>query len=83
MKRKVYYRGTSNPHEPNLIASGEIRNSHNQVSGQCENGFSVADKLKDVYKFFTIICKVSGEPLEERGSDGETLLDIRTVRLIL
>lgn len=79
----TYYRGTNNPHEPNLIASGMIQQSFNSVSWKKEKGLSVVSNPAHVYDRFVIVYKVAGTPLKEVGSDGETLLDINTVRLPL
>ena len=80
---RTYYRGTNNPHEPNIIASGNIRISMNLLDGIKEAGLSVSDEVGNLFDRFSIVCKVTGDPLKDVGSDGETLLDVNTVRLIL
>ena len=79
----TFYRGTNNPHEPNLVASGTIQQSYNQVSWQSEVGLSVKGTREEVDPKYLITYKVAGVPLDTKGSDGEYLLDIKTVRIPL
>lgn len=79
----TFYRGTNNPHEPNLVASGIIQQSYNQVSWQSEEGLSVKPCRAEVDSKYLITYKVVGVPLKTKGSDGEVLLDIKTVRIPL
>ncbi|HLD90891.1 MAG TPA: hypothetical protein VI911_07765 [Patescibacteria group bacterium] len=83
MMFETYYRGTNNPHEPNIIASGNIKPSINHLTGKVEIGLSVSKEILTLCNYFAIIYKVTGEELQTSGSDGEILLDITTVRLAL
>lgn len=77
---KVYYRGTNNPHEPNIIASGQILHSFNHLTGTIEKGLSVSINTEELYNHFCIVYKVIGQE-SGYGSDGEILLNPYTVRL--
>lgn len=80
---KFYYRGTNNPHEPNLLAQGRLWPSINHITGQYEAGVSVSETPASLYTKFSIVCKVTGKVLDTPGSDGEILLDAETVRLLI
>lgn len=78
---KVYYRGTDNNDEPALISSGTLRPSTDHLSGKTEAGVSVSD-VPDVGKYFRYMYKVTGTELPEVGSDGEPLLDPKTMKFV-
>lgn len=79
----TFYRGTNNPHEPNLVASGTIQQSYNQLTWQTEVGLSARKTREEIDEKYLITYKVVGVPLSTKGSDGEYLLDINTVRIPL
>jgi hypothetical protein len=77
---KTYYRGTNNKKEEHLIASGNLRNSTNHVTGEKENGLSVSD-TPSVGKYFSYMYELTGKEIGT-GSDGEPLLDTNTIKFI-
>lgn len=78
---KVYYRGTDNTDEPTLILNGTLRQSTDHLSGKTEAGVSVSD-VPDVGNYFRYMYKVTGTELPEVGSDGEPLLDPKTMKFV-
>lgn len=78
---KVYYRGTNNKNEPDLITSGKLRPSIDHLTGKSESGVSVSD-VPDVGKYFQYLYKVTGTELSSVGSDGEPLLDPETMKFV-
>lgn len=90
---KLYYRGTNNKKEPDLIISGKMRASVNHKSNRKEQGLSVADVFNDksgvavsstfeqLLKYFKYVYIVSGEEIGI-GSDGEPLLDVSSLEFI-
>lgn len=77
---RYYYRGTNNADEPELIKSGLIRPSINHLTGDYEIGLSVSDVEEPLMKYFKYVYKVTGKEIG-LGSDGEPLLDIKTVKV--
>lgn len=77
-KEGVWYRTTNNPKEIEYIKKGEIRASVNHMTGEQESGLSVWERPKYPAKFE---YRISGE-LVGIGSDGEPLLDPKSVRLL-
>lgn len=78
--RKIYYRGTDNPDEENLVKTKTLRPSFNHVNNKQEIGISVSD-VPDVKKFFKYMYQISGIEIGE-GSDGEPLLDPKSVKFV-
>ena len=78
---KIYYRGTDNPDEQDLVTSGKLNPSINHETGKPEVGVSVSD-VSSVGKYFKFLYKVSGKELQHLGSDGEPLLDPKSMKFI-
>lgn len=78
---KIYYRGTDNPDEQELVTSGKLNPSINHETGKPEVGVSVSD-VSSVGKYFKFLYKVSGKELQHLGSDGEPLLDPKSMKFI-
>lgn len=78
---KIYYRGTDNPDEQELVTSGKLNPSINHETGKPEVGVSVSD-VSSVGKYFKFLYKVSGKELQHLGSDGEPLLDPTSMKFI-
>lgn len=77
---QVYYRGTNNPNEPELIRNKQIKLSHNHLTADNEAGLSVSDTIK-IKRYFKYVYLVSGNEVG-LGSDGEPLLDIQSLKFI-
>ena len=75
----VFYRGTNNKKEIELLKSGAIRPSTNHLTGEAEDGLSVFPKVE--YASHTYTYKVTGDIIGV-GADGEPLLDVKTVRAV-
>lgn len=80
INESVYYRGTDNISEPDLIKSGQLRNSTNKLTAKEESGVSVSD-VPDVKAHFKHMYKVTGKEVGI-GSDGEPLLDPKTMKFV-
>ena len=74
----VFYRATSSKKEAEYIRKGTIRPSVNHMTGKKEDGLSVWEISKYPSD---ILEKVSGDVIGI-GSDGEPLLDVKTVKLL-
>ena len=74
----VFYRATSSKKEAEYIRKGIIRPSANHMTGKKEDGLSVWEISKYPSD---ILEKVSGDVIGI-GSDGEPLLDVKTVKLL-
>lgn len=77
-KDGVFYRVTSNPKDAEYIKAGKIRPSKNHMTGSYEDGLSVWERPKYYDKYME---RLSGEVIGI-GSDGEPLLDVKTVKLL-
>lgn len=75
----VFFRGTNNPNEIQLLESGKLRNSKNHNTGESEDGVSVWDGMK--YASHDYTYKVSGD-IVGVGSDGEPILDPKTMKVV-
>ncbi|MDB4378628.1 minor capsid protein [bacterium] len=78
---KVYYRGTNNPDEIELVKAGTIRKSKNQLTGAYEEGLSVSDVEAPLKKYFKYTYRVTGKEVG-LGSDGEPLLDVNSLKIV-
>lgn len=76
----IYYRGTNNPDEDQLVRDKELRPSLNHITNKREKGISVSD-VPDVGKYFRYLYKLTGKEIGI-GADGEPLLDPTTVEFI-
>ena len=76
----VYYRGTDNKDEEELVKSKKIKPSVNHINKKYENGLSVSD-TDSVGKYFKYLYKVHGKEIGE-GSDGEPLLDVESLKFV-
>ena len=76
---KKYYRG-SNIDEKSLIDSGQLHLSKNHLTNKSEIGISVSDTPK-ILLYFKYVCVVTGKEIGE-GSDGEPLLDPKTMKFV-
>lgn len=76
-KDGVFWRVTGNAKEADYIRKGTIRASVNHMTNEVEDGLSVWERPKYFDKFTE---RLTGEVISI-GSDGEPLLDIKTVRL--
>lgn len=76
----VYYRGTNNSNEDQLVKSRQLRPSLNHITNKRERGISVSD-VPDVGKYFDFMYMLTGTEVGE-GADGEPLLDPNTVEFI-
>lgn len=74
----VFYRVTENAKDANYIKTGKIRASINHMTGQKEDGVSCWERPK---YFGTYMERITGD-LVGIGSDGEPLLDPKTIKLI-
>lgn len=74
----VFYRVTSNDKEAGYIKAGKIRKSKNHFTGEKEDGLSVWETIKYFDKH---LHKISGNVIGI-GSDGEPILDTKSVKLI-
>lgn len=74
----VFYRVTSNDKEAGYIKAGKIRKSKNHFTGEKEDGLSVWETVKYADKH---LHKISGEVIG-KGSDGEPILDVKSVKMI-
>lgn len=75
--RGEFWRGTDNPVEPQLLASGKLRASVNHVTGEVEVGLSVSSHLGTVVGYgYEHVYIVKGRVVGY-GSDGEPLLDVK------
>ena len=75
-----YFRGTNNREEEQLIKSKSLRPSINHLTGGKEKGISVSD-VPIIGKYFKHMNMLSGTEIGQ-GSDGEPLLDPKTVKFI-
>lgn len=80
VNESVYYRGTDNINEPDLIKSGQLKNSTNKLTAKEESGVSVSD-VPDVKAHFKHMYKVTGNEVGT-GSDGEPLLDPKSMKFV-
>lgn len=74
----VYYRVTDNPKEEEYLKNGTIRASVNHRTGEKEDGLSCWEIPKYIGKH---LYRISGE-IVGVGSDGEPVLDPKTVKLL-
>ena len=74
----LYYRGTNNENEINLIKNKSIMNSLNHITGIREIGLSVSDTMMPIIDYYEYVYTVNGIEIGI-GSDGEPLLDIETL----
>lgn len=75
---KIYYRGTNNKDEEELIQTGKIHKSKNHITGKYEKGLSVSD-TKNVGEYFKFLYTLSGKEIGV-GSDGEPVLDVGSLK---
>ena len=90
---KLYYRGTNNINEPQYIINGTFHLSKNHLTNKLEKGLSVADVFNNesgisvsstyeqLLKYFKYVYIVTGDEIGI-GSDGEPLLDVKTLKFI-
>lgn len=76
-KENIFYRVIGSEKEIEYIKKGTIRQSVNHLTGEKEDGLSVWE----IPKYAGNIIKVSGEIIGF-GSDGEPLLDVKSVKFI-
>lgn len=76
---KKYYRG-SNHDEKDLIDNNQLNPSINHLTNKKEIGVSVSDTPK-IMSYFKYVCIVTGKEIGE-GSDGEPLLDPKTIKFV-
>ena len=74
----VYYRVTDNPKEKEYLKNGTIRASVNHRTGEKEDGLSCWEIPKYFGKY---MYRISGKVVSV-GSDGEPVLDPKTVKLL-
>lgn len=74
----VFYRATSNKKDVDYIRKGTVRPSINHSTGGKEAGLSVWEIPKYFDQYFV---KLTGDVVDI-GSDGEPLLDVKTVKLV-
>lgn len=77
----TFWRMTNNTKEPRLAAAGQLRRSRNHADGFDEKGVSVADGAHYTMAGYTHGYRVTGEVVG-LGSDGEPLLDPKTIRVL-
>lgn len=77
---RIYYRGTNNPNEDQLVRTKQLRPSLNHITNKREQGISVSD-VPDVGKYFNHLYKLTGKEIGI-GADGEPLLDPTTIEFI-
>lgn len=77
---KIYYRGTNNPNESQLVRTKQLRPSLNHITNKREQGISVSD-VPDVGKYFNYLYTLTGKEIGI-GADGEPLLDPTTIEFI-
>ena len=77
---RIYYRGTNNRDEDQLVRAKQLRASLDHTTNKREKGISVSD-VADVGKCFNYLYKLTGKEIG-LGSDGEPLLDPTTVEFI-
>lgn len=78
--QKVYFRGTNNSKEDELVKSKQLRPSLNHITNKREIGVSVSD-VPDVGNYFQYLYKVTGTEVGT-GADGEPLLDPKTIEFV-
>lgn len=77
-KEGQFYRGTDNPKEIEYLKSGTMRVSTNHATGEKEDGVSVWESPKYLFKYqYRVTGEISGV-----GSDGEPLLDPKSIKLV-
>jgi hypothetical protein len=74
-----FWRFTNNKNELVLIKSGELRKSINHADGSCEKGLSVATHSGYSCQGYNYGYKITGTVIDY-GSDGEPVLDIKSLR---
>ena len=79
MEPGVFWRFTNLKNEPLLAAKGELRKSINHADNTVEAGLSVADGAHYSAQGYKYGYQVSGSVIGV-GSDGEPLLDVRSLR---
>lgn len=77
---KIYYRGTNNPTEDQLVRNKQLQPSLNHITNKREKGISVSD-VPGVGKYFDYLYTLTGEEIG-LGADGEPLLDPTTIEFI-
>lgn len=77
---KIYYRGTNNPNEDQLVRNKQLRPSLNHITNKREKGISVSD-VPDVGGYFDYLYTLTGDEIG-LGADGEPLLDPTTIEFI-
>lgn len=77
---RIYYRGTNNPHEDQLVKTRQLRPSLNHLTNKREMGISVSD-VPDVGNYFDFMYTLTGTEVGE-GADGEPLLEPKSVEFI-
>lgn len=78
IKDGEFFRGSDNKKDLNYLKNGTIRVSTNHMTGEKEDGVSVWESPKYPFKYQ---YRVSGEVVGV-GSDGEPLLDPKSIKLI-
>lgn len=77
-KEGEFYRGSDNKNELKYLKAGTMRASTNHMNGETEDGVSVWENPKYLFKYmYRVTGDVSGV-----GSDGEPLLDPKTIKLV-
>lgn len=80
MPGAIYYRGTNNPNEEQLVNNKTLRASTNNITKNLEIGISVSD-VDSVGSYFKYLYMLTGTEIGI-GSDGEPLLDPTSVKFV-
>lgn len=80
-KYEGYFRFTNNPKEFDLVTNGEMMVSKNHSGGFSEKGLSVSDNPSYGMQGYKYGYRVDGDIIGY-GSDGEPLLDIKSLKPI-
>lgn len=78
IKDGQFYRGTDNKAEINYLRNGTMRASTNHMTGEKEDGVSVWESPKYLFKY---TYRVTGDVVSV-GSDGEPVLDPKSIKLV-
>lgn len=76
-----HFRFTNNLDEPNIAKDGLLRNSRNHADGTGESGLSVASGPHYAIQGYSHGYRVGGDAIGF-GSDGETLLNPKTIKVL-